>query len=348
MLVRARAFSQALNEARPETLAATIVTRAAEMAQAQMAVLTVVDLRTGRHVVQAVHGTSSAALGVEVLPGVGLAGQAIRDHQPVVVGRQPEPPPSFDSVRRQVVGWLDGNSSVANEPAGSRLPPAISFPQLHAGSVVSTLTLGRADVNRPFTVEQRQVLELVSPQIGLAVVNALLRGELREASLKDPLTGLYNRSYLDAALDQMLALRRRTAAEKRSALSLVMFDIDGFRQLNETHGQAVGDQVLRATAALLRQRFRSSDTIARVGGDGFVVVMEGADLKAAVEAAGQIRTQLREMALTDERGAKLPVSVSAGCATFRDEAARSEQIMRAVEAALDTARWSGPGAVVAI
>jgi diguanylate cyclase (GGDEF)-like protein len=234
------------------------------------------------------------------------------------------------------------------QPAVPKVPPAVAVPALNAGSVVATLTLGRASVDRAFTDDEKALLEAVAPLIGTVVANALLRGQLREASLIDPLTGLYNRAYLDAALEQLLALRRRLPAAERNDLSLIMFDIDGFRALNERHGQAVGDQVLRALAALLRQRFRASDTLARVGGDAFVVVLDGANQQAAVEAAGQVRAQLREMALGDERGNALRVSVSAGCAMFRDEAARSETILRTVEAALDTARWSGPGAVVAI
>lgn len=351
LVARARQFSEALGQTPPEGLASAIVSRAPAMIGADMAALTVVELRTGRHVVRAVRGTSQSAIGVEVLPGVGLAGQAIRDHRTVVVGRALVQPTTAELLRDRLMSWIDGRQPAPLqqvEAATPRVAPAISLPQMHGGSVVATLTLGRADVDRPFTDDERQLLELISPHVALAVANGLLRGQLREASLKDALTGLYNRSYLDAALDQQLALRRRTPAETRPSLSLILFDIDGFHEINERHGKNVGDQVLRAVAALLQQRFRASDTIARVGCDGFVVVLEGADLKAAVEAAGQIRSQLRSMSLTDERGAPLAVSISAGCALFRDEVARSEQIVRTVEAALDTARWSGPGAVVAI
>jgi diguanylate cyclase (GGDEF)-like protein len=350
VVARLRAMSEALNAARPDTLPAAIVSHAATFAGADMAALTVIDLRTGRHTVRAVHGTSSAAVGVEVLPGVGLAGQAIRDHRSVVVGPLPQDATATaGTVLERITRWLDGGAARRPEPrTASRVPPAMAVPMLHAGSVVATLTLGRSSTNRPFTDAERQLVEVAAPQIGLAVVNALLRDQLRDASLRDPLTGLYNRAYLDAALDQVLALRRRTPPQERRALSLILFDIDSFRQLVEERGQAAGDGVLRAMAAMLRQRFRESDTIARCGGDGFVVVMDGADLKSATEAAGQIRAQLREMSLVDERGAPITVSVSAGCAVFRDEVARSEQIIRTVEAALDTARWSGPGSIVAI
>jgi diguanylate cyclase (GGDEF)-like protein len=128
---------------------------------------------------------------------------------------------------------------------------------------------------------------------------------------------------------------------------MIMFDIDSFRLLNERHGRQVGDAVLRAVATLLRQRFRASDIPARVGPDSFFVVLNGAPPEVAAEAAAQIRRQVRELSLSNDRGEPVVVSVSAGCAALR-EGQEPDVLFRAVEAALATARWSGPGAVVSL
>jgi len=128
---------------------------------------------------------------------------------------------------------------------------------------------------------------------------------------------------------------------------MIMFDIDSFAVINERQGRQVGDQVLRAVATLLRQRFRASDVIARVGSDSFLVVLNGATGDTASEAAAQIRRQVRELNIANARGEPVVVSISAGCALLHD-GDQADALFRSVEAALETARWSGSGAVVSI
>jgi len=284
---------------------------ATALLQADMAVLTILDPPTGRHFVRAVHGTGAAALGVEVLPGVGITGQAIRERRILLVG-----------------------SSAA-------------IPATQAGRVIATLTLARTERARPFGDAEMRVLEQILPLVTLAAAGTLARREMEEGSPRDPLTGLYNHAYLDAALSQLLALRRRTPPEGRAPLAMIMFDVDSFRLINERYGRQTGDNILRAVATLIRQRFRQSDIMARVGPDSFFVVLDGAHADVAAEAAAQIRRQVRELNLAGPRGEPVVVSVSAGCAVYRD-GDPPDGLFRSVEAALETARWSGPGAVVSI
>jgi two-component system cell cycle response regulator len=222
-----------------------------------------------------------------------------------------------------------------------------AVPGMQAGRVVATLTVGRSDPERPFDGSDREAIEDVIPLVTLSVTASLARREVEEGSPRDPTTGLYNRAFLEAALEQLLALRRRTPPEERQPLSLIMFDVDDFRLINERHGRQVGDHVLRAVATLLRQRFRASDTVARVGADSFVVVLNGASAEVASDAAAHVRRQVRNLSVAGAQGERVPVSISAGCALVRD-VDRSDVLFRSVEAALATARWSGPGAVVSI
>jgi diguanylate cyclase (GGDEF)-like protein len=222
-----------------------------------------------------------------------------------------------------------------------------ALPATQAGRVIATLTLARSDRKRQFSDADLPALEQILPIFTLAAAGTLARREVDEGSPRDPLTGLYNHAYLDAALSQMLALRRRTPPEERRPLAMVMFDIDSFRMLNERHGRQTGDNVLRAVATLIRQRFRQSDILARIGPDSFFVVLNGATADVAAEAAAQIRSQVRDLNLAGLRGEPVVLSVSAGCATYRD-GDQPDALFRSVEAALETARWSGPGAVVSI
>lgn len=345
-------FAAAVTDARDDALHDTIVRQGAAAVGADMAVLTVLDPRSGRHTVRAAYGTSSAALGVEVLPGVGITGQSLLDRRMVVTGGTPEAPTDVDSgLLAQLAAGLPSRRLLAAErrrTAREPGPALASVAAVHGGRVTATLTVGRAAPSPALSEDDRLMLAMAGPTIGLTVSNWLLRRQLKESVLRDPLTGLYNRAYLDAALEQLLALRRRTPPAERRPLSLILFDIDDFRSFNEMHGRKTGDAALHAVAALLRNRFRQSDLVARISGDGFLAVLEGADAEVCAKAAHEIRRQTQELTLTDQQGRPVKVSLSAGCATFREDTERADSIIHAVEAALDTARWSGPGAIVAI
>ena len=331
---RAAEFTRRLTNITDGSLDEAVVRGLAEIIGTDTAVLTVLDPQSGRHFVRAVHGGAPSAIGVEVVPGVGVTGQALRDRKPVVVAARPADP-AGESGRRP-----------ARRPDGT--PQIVAaLPLGHQGRVIATITIGRSDPDRAFNAGDFAALDLVSPVVTLAIASELQRLETEQGSPRDALTGLYNRPYLNAALEQLLALRRRTQPNERSPLSMIMFDIDSFRLLNERHGREVGDAVLRAVATLLRQRFRASDIPARVGPDSFFVVLNGAPTEIAAEAAAQIRRQVRELNVSNARGEPVVVSVSAGCAALRD-AQEPDALFRAVEAALSTARWSGPGAVVSL
>lgn len=346
---RIRTFSVTVADAADDALYATIVREGAALVGADMAVLTVIDPRSGRHVVCATRGTDPQAMGVEVLPGVGVTGEALRD-QRMVVASGVEPEPALGLLDR-LAAYLPSHrlraARSAPSPTSAAGRPAAAVPCLHAGRVTATLTVGRRAA-RPFDSDDRLALSMAAPTIALTVANWLLRRQVRESTLRDPLTGLYNRSFLDAALDQLLALRRRIPPAERPPLSVILFDIDDFRGFNEAHGRKTGDAAVRAISALLRGRFRQSDLLARVSGDGFLVVLDGAPPEVCARLAAEIRAKVQGLALTDQRGAPVQVSLSAGCATFGEETDRADAIIRSVEAALDTARWSGPGAIVSI
>lgn len=324
-------FARRLANEPPDTMPAALVDGAAELLEADMAVLTVLDPPSGRHYVRVAQGGATSAVGVEVLPGVGITGQAIRDRRLIVTGGYDTA--SVHGLKRRLRGKSTAQSMAA--VAG-----------LQAGRVIASLTVGRAQ-GGPFSDDDQRMLEQIGALVTLAVAGSLARSEVEEGSPYDHVTGLYTRAYLDATLEQLVALRRRMRPEDRPSLSMIMFDIDSFALINDRHGTQVGDQVLRAVATLMRQRFRQSDLMARVGPDSFFVVLNGADPEIAAEAAAHIRRHVRELNVSNARGEPVIVSVSAGCAVYHD-GDRPQALYRSVEAALETARWSGPGGVVSI
>jgi diguanylate cyclase (GGDEF)-like protein len=153
----------------------------------------------------------------------------------------------------------------------------------------------------------------------------------------DLLTGLANRR----TLDRVLELEIERAKRQQSDISVAVFDVDGFRAVNERSGTGAGDDVLRAVAAVLAEQVRLVDTVARVGGDEFVVVAPGS---GGIAVADRILRSID--ALEPVGGAS--VSVSAGVARFPADGTSAEELLNAALAALQGARESGTGAIAEV
>jgi diguanylate cyclase (GGDEF)-like protein len=159
---------------------------------------------------------------------------------------------------------------------------------------------------------------------------------------KDPLTGLPNRRALEEELPRALA----RAARLGEALSVVVLDVDRFKEVNDGHGHAAGDAVLAAVASRASLALRGSDLIARVGGEEFAVLLPGADLSRAAEAAERIRAAVMAEPIA-VAGASLAVTVSLGCATRLPEDVEGRALLARADARLYEAKRAGRNRVVA-
>lgn len=146
-------------------------------------------------------------------------------------------------------------------------------------------------------------LALVGATARLAVLHTRIRG-LEELAITDALTGAFNRRHLDASLAIAVERRRRTGERA----SLVLFDVDRFKEVNDAIGHAGGDRVLAALAALVTQRLRRMDLLFRTGGEEFALLLAGARFGDALRVAEDLRARVAEARLIDER----PVSISVG------------------------------------
>ena len=153
----------------------------------------------------------------------------------------------------------------------------------------------------------------------------------------DPLTGLANRRTFDRVLELELA----RAARQQSEVAVAIFDIDSFRATNEAVGHAAGDDVLRAVAAVIAEQVRLVDTVARIGGDEFVVVAPGNGGPAVAE---RVINAIRSLPALDGR----PVSVSAGIARFPLDGVSPEELVAGALDALELARRGGRGAMATV
>lgn len=176
----------------------------------------------------------------------------------------------------------------------------------------------------------------------LAQITAL-QSQLEELARRDPLTGTYNRRYLDQALT--LALGK--AQVNGRPLSLLLIDIDHFKRINDTFGHPAGDRVICHLADLLRRRFAAEgDVVCRYGGEEFLVVLPGIDMAAAMRLAEQLRVEFAAEVI-EFGGDALRASLSAGIAGFPEHAARPGQLVRLADQALYSAKQAGRNRVVA-
>ncbi|MBM64812.1 MAG: GGDEF domain-containing protein [Myxococcales bacterium] len=140
---------------------------------------------------------------------------------------------------------------------------------------------------------------------------AKLRAEIYQRATRDPLTGLLNRRVFFERLREEFSFARRHG----TPLSLLMFDVDHFKSVNDTHGHAVGDEVLRSMGALLLELCRDEDVVCRYGGEEFALVARGLDVGNAVAFAERIRRSVEGMVTPLPRGQELRVTVSIGVAS---------------------------------
>ncbi|MGH6718989.1 MAG: diguanylate cyclase [Alphaproteobacteria bacterium] len=189
-------------------------------------------------------------------------------------------------------------------------------------------------------VEKR--LEILIENLALAIANLRLRESLREQSIRDAVTGLLNRRYLDEALDVEFARARRIGV----ALSVVMFDVDHFKRINDEYGHDAGDEVLRIIGATLKTMTRATDVVCRYGGEEFCTILPGADIALGAQRAEAVRKAVSRIAVRYQGRTLGPVTISAGVAQWRIDAESNEDVLRRADLALYEAKRAGRDRVV--
>lgn len=170
--------------------------------------------------------------------------------------------------------------------------------------------------------------------------NEALRRALKEESIRDPLTGLYNRRWLDEVLEREIP----RAIREKQPLSFCVIDLDHFKSINDTWGHDVGDEVLVALAGLLKNGSRGHDVAARFGGEEFVLVLPGLDSQRAVEVVERLKAEFA--ALEFGTGGPAGLTFSAGLAGIPDHAEDRENLFKMADRALYQAKESGRNRVV--
>ncbi len=200
----------------------------------------------------------------------------------------------------------------------------------------------REETTWQMSASQHRLARTFAEHAALALANLNLREILRMQSVRDSLTGLYNRRYMEESLEREV----RRSTRKKSSLGVMMIDVDHFKRFNDTFGHEAGDAVLRTLANLFRTQLRGEDVVCRYGGEEFTMILPEASLDATRQRAEQLREAAKH-ATTEFRGKSLdPVTLSIGVSCFPENGNAGETLLRAADAALYRAKELGRDHVV--
>jgi len=211
-----------------------------------------------------------------------------------------------------------------------------------AGEIVGVLVI---HMRSPRILERSEVrvLQTLANQAVIAIENAAAYEHTKQLATTDAMTGVANHRELEAYLDRELQRSRKT----REPLALIMCDLDHFKEINDTVGHPAGDAVLRhLTSQILVPAVRPKDLVARYGGDEFVLVLRGADSRAAVAIAERIRRTIGGQAVLLDGKAVSNLSLSLGIAVFPRDGDTREALVQAADQALYVAKRTGRNRVV--
>jgi diguanylate cyclase (GGDEF)-like protein/PAS domain S-box-containing protein len=251
------------------------------------------------------------------------------------------------ALRRGQPHWSDDSTTGITcqhlkNPNGSTY---LCVPMVGQGETLGVLHLEfakntSAPVNvGPESLEQsrQRLATTVAGQVALALASLRLRETLRDQSIRDSLTGLFNRRFMQESLERELLRAKR----KKRALSVIFLDLDHFKRFNDAFGHDAGDTVLRSIAELFRQHFRGDDVICRYGGEEFAIILPESTAKDAAKRANLLRLQARKLRVRHHDQSLDPVTLSIGVAAFPEHGSTPEELLQVADQCLYQSKSEG-------
>jgi diguanylate cyclase (GGDEF)-like protein len=177
----------------------------------------------------------------------------------------------------------------------------------------------------------------VADHLALALANLKLRERLHFQAVRDPLTGLFNRRYLDETLTREL----QRATRHNHHIGVIMLDVDHFKQINDTYGHAAGDMMLATIGTFLQSHTRGEDIVCRYGGEEFTLILPEASLDDTRARAEEIRTGAQQLSVRYKEHTLDRITISLGVASFPAHGTSVSAMLRAADAALYRAKTQG-------
>lgn len=277
------------------------------------------DPRSGKLRFELAIGTAAENLrGTEIAADQGVAGWIARNALPVIIA-DASSDPRFD-------GSVDART-------GFKTLSIIGVPLISHGTVFGVIELINREDGGPFTPYQLKILTTIADFAAIAIEKHYYLLALRRVASVDPLTGLFNRRSFNRAIER----ERNRCVRNGKSFSLLILDVDKFKDINDRYGHAAGDAVLRRLAAVLKAAVRKVDIACRIGGDEFAVILPDTERRGADEVEGRIRDLLAasgadeipfgvSIGISENDGrSSLDPLTEADDAMYRDKARRFEE-----------------------
>jgi diguanylate cyclase (GGDEF)-like protein/PAS domain S-box-containing protein len=236
----------------------------------------------------------------------------------------------------------DSKETMNCRHVSSPLPGSyLCVPMMAQGEV-----MGIFHLRKPETEPGEQIKDIgqfattVAEAMAMALANLKLRETLRNQAIRDGLTGLFNRRYMEETLERELSRGKRQG----NPMGVIMMDLDHFKEYNDTYGHNAGDELLCALGQLIQEGVRREDIACRFGGEEFLLIMPGASLEVSLGRANDLCQAVKQ--LHKSSAALKPITISAGVAIFPEHGASGKDVIRAADAALYRAKEEGRDRVV--
>ncbi len=326
------------------------------------------DLHSIYEVSTAIAGTLDAEELFRIIPervrqALGLNDFCVLLHQPETgelvcrasAGVPPAVSPGFTIGREDGISWRVFESGEAVYIPDVRTTPEfryyngekpdvrsfLSVPLLSKGKVVGILNVNHPEPNA-FDGESLATMRVLATNIAIAIENAELFQFVKTLADKDSLTLLHNHG----SFQTILQIELERAARYGRSLSVIMLDLDGFKDINDTHGHLVGDRILMMTASVLCAHLRKSDVAARYGGDEFAVILPETDLAATSAIAGRIAAGISQVRLDTKEGAAISFTASIGYAACLPDSPERDTILNVADRLMYESKRRGRGGIL--
>jgi diguanylate cyclase (GGDEF)-like protein/PAS domain S-box-containing protein len=250
------------------------------------------------------------------------------------------------SLRRGQPHWNGGGGGIncSHLSQGAR-HKCLCVPMVGQGDTLGVLYLefaaddGMRSVSATESLQdsQQRVATTVAGQIALSLASLRLRETLRDQSIRDPLTGLFNRRFMEESLEREM----QRGVRKNHPVSVLFIDLDHFKRFNDTFGHDAGDLVLRSIADLFRKLFRVDDLICRYGGEEFGIILPESSAQNAVIRANALREAIKKLNIQYKNHALGTITLSIGVATFPEHGDSSEELLKAADQCLYQSKSAG-------
>ncbi|MFB2938700.1 diguanylate cyclase [Aerosakkonemataceae cyanobacterium BLCC-F154] len=218
---------------------------------------------------------------------------------------------------------------------------SLCVPMMAQGEALGVLYLSATETG-VITQAKQQLAITVAEQIALAFANLKLHEALQQQSIRDPLTSLFNRRYLEESLEREMSRAQR----KQQSVGIIMLDVDHFKRFNDTFGHDAGDTLLRELGIFIKKNIRGSDIACRFGGEEFLVILPEASLEVTMQRAEQIREGIKHINLHSRQQQLGTITLSLGVAIFPENGMTGEMVIQAADSALYQAKAQGRDRVI--